>query len=105
MLHRVTKIGFAMQKKLSTFILPQTIQYVRDIILYELPSSNGYETLTDIQIENLVKKFQKILDFNNELPIEITYKIYPDKEEFINDENTYECIVIEIKYKEQKKHD
>ena len=107
MLHRVTKIGFAMQKKLSAFILPQTVQYARDRILYEFPSSNGYENLTDKQIENLVKKFQRIIDFYNELPIEITYKIYPDKEELINEGNTYEYIIIKIKYKEKsrKKHD
>ena len=54
-----------------------------------------------------MKKFQRIIDFYNELPIEITYKIYPDKEELINDGNTYEYIIIEIKYKEKsrKKHD
>ena len=99
MLHQITKICFAMQEILSVFILPQSVEYARDMIL-SLLSGNGYYQLSDKQISDLVTYFEMIINFYHELPIEIDYSVISDSNDIINGKP--EIIMIILSYKPDK---
>ncbi len=94
MMHRITKIGFLAEEKIRYFILPESLEYIRDIILAQ--ASTWYFSFSDEQLVSITKMFKNFVDYYDSLHLSFTYKLFPDED--ISSFTLYECFVICIQY-------
>ena len=58
MMHRITKIGFLAKENIRYFILPESLEYIRDIILAQ--ASTWYFSFSDEQLVSITEMFKKV---------------------------------------------
>lgn len=94
MMHRITKIGFLANENIRYFILPESLEYIRDIILSQ--ASTWYFSFSDEQLVSITEMFKKFVDYYGSLHLSFSYKLFPDED--FSSFPLYECLVICIQY-------